>query len=164
MGGRYLARSNRASPDNTAQHKVTVLCADATDHRNVIAAAPKLSSLRGTFDAVVSNPPYIPTTTPVSQHEAEYDPHRALYGGSADGTAIPLRIAHQAAEWLAPGGLFMMEHDHTHATQLVAALVASSVWDQVQTVKDLTGADRFVAAIRTSSAKPSPNSSSTLAQ
>ena len=149
---------------NTAQHKVTVLCADATDHRSLIEVAPELAALRGAFDAVVSNPPYIPMTTPVTQLEAEHDPHRALYGGSADGTAIPLRIADQAADWLAPGGFFMMEHDHTHAEQLVAALTASAAWDQVHTVKDLTGAQRFVAAIRTPSAKPSPNPPSTLAQ
>lgn len=150
--------------ENIAQHNVTVLCADATDHHSVIAVAPELAPLRAQFDAVVSNPPYIPTTTPVTQHEAEQDPELALYGGSADGTAIPLRIADQAAGWLAPGGFFMMEHDHTHAQQLVDALAANPVWEQVQTVQDLTGAQRFVTAIRTPSAKPTPKSSPTLAQ
>ena len=149
---------------NTASHKVTVLCADATDHRSIVTAAPTLQALRGSFDAVVSNPPYIPTTTPVTQHEAEQDPALALYGGSADGTAIPLRIAEQAAGWLAPGGFFMMEHDHTHAQYLAETLAANPAWQQVRTVADLTGAPRFVAAIRTPSAKPTPNSSSTLAQ
>lgn len=158
------AQAAELAGENTAQHNVTVLCADATDHHSVIAAAPELSPLRAQFDAVVSNPPYIPTTTPVTQYEAEQDPERALYGGSADGTAIPLRIAEQAAGWLAPGGFFMMEHDHTHAQQLVAALAADPAWEQVQTVNDLTGAQRFVTAIRTPSAKPTPKSSPTLAQ
>lgn len=150
--------------ENTTQYNVSVLCADATDHHNVITAAPELAPLRAQIDAVVANPPYIPTTTPVTQYEAEQDPDLALYGGSADGTAIPLRIAKQAAGWLAPGGFFMMEHDHTHAQQLVDALTADPAWEQPQTVKDLTGAQRFVMAIRTPSVKPTPNSSPTLAQ
>ena len=149
---------------NTAQYNATVLCADATDLHSVLAEAPELTSLRGNFDAVVSNPPYIPTTTPVTQHEAEQDPQLALYGGSADGTAIPLRVAEQAAEWLTPGGFFMMEHDHTHAQYLVDVLAANPAWEQVHTVKDLTGAQRFIAAIRTPSAKPTLKSSPTLAQ
>ncbi len=149
---------------NTANYNVTVLCADATDHRSVIAADPALAALPGGFEVVVSNPPYIPTTTPVTQHEADQDPDLALYGGSPDGTAVPLRIAEQAAFWLAPGGVFMMEHDHTHAERLVTALTALPAWQEVHTIQDLTGTDRFLAAIRTPSAKPNPKSTSTLAQ
>lgn len=149
---------------NTSGHDVTVLCADATDTASIVDAEPLLERMLGSFDAVVSNPPYIPTTTPVTQHEAEQDPHLALYGGSPDGTAIPRRIAEQAAQWLAPHGFFMMEHDHSHADDLAAMLSAHSAWNSVTTIKDLTGTDRFVTAIRTPPAKPTPKPSPTLAQ
>ena len=133
---------------NTRAHKVTVLCADATDDAAMIAAEPSLADLAGTFDAVVSNPPYIPIRTPVTQAEAQHDPEVALYGGSDDGLDVPLRIAQSAAKWLSPGGLFVMEHDHTHAAELAAALRRKSSWHHVKTLQDLTETDRFVSALR----------------
>lgn len=133
---------------NTRDYKVTVLCADATDDDSLIAQDASLADLHGMFDAVVSNPPYIPTLTPVTQTEAEQDPALALYGGSANGLAIPLRIADQAANWLAPGGLFIMEHDHSHAAEVAADLRQKSWWHHVQTIPDLTETQRFVSALR----------------
>ncbi|GAA2030344.1 peptide chain release factor N(5)-glutamine methyltransferase [Yaniella flava] len=133
---------------NTADYKVTVLCADATDADEMVAADPDLAELIGTFDAVVSNPPYIPTHTRVSQREADQDPALALYGGSADGTYIPRLITEQALKWLAPGGFFMMEHDHTHAESIADTLRQNPGWKHVATVQDLTTTDRFVSAIR----------------
>lgn len=133
---------------NTRDYNVTVLCADATKTAAVIGADPELATLLGTFDAVVSNPPYIPTATPVTQTEAEQDPSLALYGGSADGLAVPLRVVDQAARWLAPHGFFMMEHDHTHAAELAAMMRQSSTWHKVHTIRDLTETDRFVSALR----------------
>lgn len=149
---------------NNRQYNVKVLCADATDPQGMMAADPALADLRGKFDAVVSNPPYIPTDTPVTQAEAEYDPTTALYGGSTDGLAIPLAIADQALHWLAPGGMFIMEHDHTHAVELAAALRQQPGWQHVDTVQDLTQTDRFVSALRNEFAQPTPKPDSTLAQ
>ncbi|HIY86642.1 MAG TPA: peptide chain release factor N(5)-glutamine methyltransferase [Candidatus Yaniella excrementavium] len=149
---------------NTATYNVTVLCADATDSSSVLAAAPEMTTLLGGFDAVVTNPPYIPTQTPVIQPEAGFDPQRALYGGSSDGTSIPLAIADQALEWLAPGGFFIMEHDHTHANELAVALGKHAGWRDVVTLQDLTQTDRFVSAIRSDLLQPTPKTTSTLAQ
>lgn len=142
------AQAVELARQNCHQHNVTVLCADATDYPSVIASAPELADLVGSFDAVVTNPPYIPTKTPVTQREATYDPDTALYGGSSDGLAIPLQIAAQAHMWLAPGGFFIMEHDHSHARELADALRATGPWDNVTTLLDLTGTQRFVSALR----------------
>lgn len=139
----------RLAQHNTSKHQVTVLSADATDLDSTLAASRELANLLGTFDAVVSNPPYIPLDTPVTQHEARHDPHEALYGGSADGTQIPLAIAAHALRWLAPGGFFIMEHDRTHAADLATALRQHSGWQDVTTVQDLTQTNRCVTAIRT---------------
>lgn len=149
---------------NTAEYKATVLCSDATDVGALLAANPELAAHIGGFDAVVTNPPYIPTATPVTQPEAGYDPQLALYGGSVDGTSIPLAIADQALQWLVPGGFFMMEHDHTHASDLAAALDAHPGWQDVVTVQDLTQTNRFVSAIRTDLPQPTPKTPPTLAQ
>lgn len=134
---------------NTTPYNVTVVCADATSQASMLDAAPELAHYLGCFDAVVTNPPYVPTDTPVTQAEAEHDPHLALYGGSTDGTSIPLVIADQAAGWLASGGFFMMEHDHTHADIVAETLGHIPSWQAVRTVADLTQTPRFVSAIRT---------------
>lgn len=149
---------------NAANYNVTVLCADATDIDAILAADPKLAVSRGAFDIVVTNPPYIPTDTPVTQIEAGYDPQLALYGGSSDGTDIPLAIAEQALEWLRAGGFFMMEHDHSHAAALATALQQHAGWQQVMTVKDLTGTNRFITAIRSEMVQPTQETASALAQ
>jgi release factor glutamine methyltransferase len=133
---------------NTAEYNVSVLCADATDTASLLEADPTLARWIGHFNAVVSNPPYIPTVTPVTQQEAEYDPQLALYGGSADGLDIPSAIAQVAAQSLAPGGYFIMEHDETHAAEIAAILERNTVWEQVHTVQDLTATNRFVSAVR----------------
>src|SRR5690625_2879445 len=98
--------------------------------------------------ALVANPARLPTATPATQAEAEHDPALALYGGSADGLVVPLAIAEVAADWLASGGFFMMEHDHTHSAELAAELDQNPQWQQVRQVQDLTGTDRFVSAVR----------------
>src|SRR5699024_10681147 len=149
---------------NTAPYNVTVLCADATDRASVVAADARLEALLGTFDAAVSNPPYIPTDPPVSQPEAEHDAHMALHAGSPTGTAIPLAIANQALEWLAPGGLFIMAHDETHAHSLASALQADAGWQRVATLQDLRHTDRFVSAIRSELVQSTSKTTPTLAQ
>lgn len=154
----------RLAQRNTAQYNVTVLCADATDVDSMVEADEQLGEYLGQLDAVVSNPPYIPTATPVTQTEAQYDPQSALYGGSADGTDIPRAIADQALRWLRPGGFFMMELDHSHAQQLATALQDHAGWQDVTVVQDLTSTDRFISAIRTDLLQPTQKSTSTLAQ
>ena len=134
--------------NNTRPYNVSVLCADATDTTSIIAADPTLADRLGTFDAVVTNPPYIPVSTPVTQPEAVQDPQLALYGGSLDGLAVPAQIAEVAADWLAADGFFMMEHDHTHATEIAGVLASDPKWHHVETINDLTGTQRFVSAVR----------------
>ena len=49
-------------------------------------ALTALTELVGTFDAVLSNPPYIPpANVPADPETALHDPDMALYGGGADG-------------------------------------------------------------------------------
>ena len=60
-------------------------------HTGVGPRGAALAELVGRVDVVVSNPPYIPVgMVPLEPEVAEHDPEVALYGGSADGLAIPL--------------------------------------------------------------------------
>jgi release factor glutamine methyltransferase len=66
--------------------------------------------LKGGIDVVVSNPPYVSTDRrdilPVDVRD--HEPERALYGGG-DGMLVVTRLAHDAREWLRPGGWLVLE-------------------------------------------------------
>jgi len=103
----------------------------------------------GTFDVVVSNPPYIPPdAVPVDPEVAEHDPKLALYGGGADGMELPRATAASAARLLKSGGFFIMEHAEVQAQAVSKLLVDAGCWNDVGTVFDLTGRERATAAVK----------------
>ncbi|GAB3532539.1 peptide chain release factor N(5)-glutamine methyltransferase [Arthrobacter tecti] len=111
--------------------------------------AVALSEYNGTFDVVVSNPPYIPTeSVPRDPEVADHDPELALYGGSADGLRLPLAASTAAARLLRAGGYFVMEHAEVQAGSLKRILSADPAWRDVRTHQDLSGRDRATSAVR----------------
>ncbi|HSO92206.1 MAG TPA: peptide chain release factor N(5)-glutamine methyltransferase [Arthrobacter sp.] len=102
----------------------------------------------GTFDVVVSNPPYIPAEAVPNEPEvALHDPPEALYGGGADGMELPTAAAASAARLLVPGGYFVMEHAEVQAGWIAAMLERSGLWAEVATHRDLNGRDRATSAV-----------------
>ena len=105
-------------------------------------ALTALPELAGTFDAVLSNPPYIPpANVPADPEAALHDPDMALYGGGEDGMQMPSAIAARAFELLTPGGLFIMEHDDTQE-DAVAELLARVGFESCYPVRDLNNRPR----------------------
>jgi len=103
----------------------------------------------GTFDVVVSNPPYIPAEAfPNEPEVALHDPPEALYGGGADGMELPAAAAASAARLLVPGGYFVMEHAEVQAGWIAAMLERSGLWTGVTTHLDLNGRERATSAVR----------------
>ncbi|QDY90701.1 peptide chain release factor N(5)-glutamine methyltransferase [Arthrobacter sp. UKPF54-2] len=110
----------------------------------------------GTFDVVVSNPPYIPAEAVPNEPEvALHDPPEALYGGGADGMELPAAAAASAARLLVPGGYFVMEHAEVQAGWIAAMLERSGLWSSVTTHLDLNGRERATSAVR----RPAPTRS-----
>lgn len=102
----------------------------------------------GTFDVVVSNPPYIPAEAIPNEPEvALHDPPEALYGGGADGMELPTAAAASAARLLVPGGYFVMEHAEVQASWIAAMLQKSGLWSDVATHLDLNGKERATSAV-----------------
>lgn len=67
------------------------------------------NELRGTFDVVVSNPPYIAVDdAEVDESVREWEPASALFAG-ADGLDDIRVIMRGAHEWLKPGGWLVLE-------------------------------------------------------
>lgn len=102
----------------------------------------------GTFDVVVSNPPYIPAEAiPTEPEVALHDPPEALYGGGADGMELPTAAAASAARLLKPGGYFVMEHAEVQAGWIAGMLRRSGRWNNVATHCDLNGKERATSAV-----------------
>lgn len=115
-------------------------------------ALTALTEQAGRFDAVLSNPPYIPPgNVPADPEAALHDPEMALYGGGADGMQMPTAIAARAYELLAPGGFFMMEHDDTQE-EAVAELLARVGFERCYPVRDLNGRSRHSAGYKPAAA------------
>ena len=112
-------------------------------------AADALEAVRGPFDILISNPPYIPTGE-IARLEPEvrcYDPPLALDGG-ADGLRFFNRlVANMGA--VVPNGWVVLEVGHDQA-DAVAALVASRVPSAgpggIRLYRDVAGRRRCVAA------------------
>ncbi len=102
-----------------------------------------LAGVEGPFDAIVSNPPYIPSADP---HLAAltHEPLQALASG-ADGLEDIRTIVAQAPTHLRPGGWLLLEHGYDQA-EAVQALLATQGFTQVQSRNDLAGIARCTGA------------------
>ncbi len=102
-----------------------------------------LAPLKGPFDVIVSNPPYIPTgVIPGLAPEVLSEPKMALDGG-CDGLDVAGMLVRLAPRRLKPGGALILELGEAQAKKL-AALLPDAVWKEKKTFKDLSGIERFV--------------------
>jgi release factor glutamine methyltransferase len=108
-------------------------------------------SLRGRFDLIVANPPYVGQAEfeqldPILRHE----PEGAIVAPDEHGvpgfSAVAHIIAH-SIEWLAPAGVLVCEHSNVHRD---AALVAAAEagFDSFEDLDDLAGHPRVLVARR----------------
>ena len=105
------------------------------------------SPLDGTFDVVVSNPPYIPLgAIPRDPEVRLHDPEAALYGG-VDGLDVVRAISIRAAALLRPGGTLVLEHGELQGAA-IRELLAADGWRAPATHRDLLGRDRTTTALR----------------
>jgi len=99
---------------------------------------PLPDSLRGRVDVLVANAPYVPTAElgfmPVEARE--HEPRIALDGGE-DGVAIQRRVAAGAPEWLAPGGVLLVETSERQGPLTVSAFKAAGLLARVVADGDL---------------------------
>jgi len=97
-----------------------------------------------TFDALVSNPPYIPESDRATLHPQvrEHEPATALFAGET-GLDIYRRLVPQAFSALKPNGLLALEIGHGQREQLTQLLAG---WNDVSFVNDLQQIPRVVLA------------------
>ncbi|RZU41629.1 peptide chain release factor N(5)-glutamine methyltransferase [Edaphobacter modestus] len=99
---------------------------------------------QGAFDAIVSNPPYVPEEDAAELHPQvrDYEPASALFSG-AGGLEIYKRLIPQAHEALKPEGLLALEIGHGQRDAVAGLL---SGWRDVDFVHDLQSIPRVALA------------------
>lgn len=106
--------------------------------------ARELGGVRGKFDVVVANPPYVPAHCELSP-EVLADPAAALWGGGEDGLDMPNALVEKAVGLLRPGGLLVMEHAEGQAAPL-RRLALKTGFVKAETGVDLAGRPRWLRA------------------
>lgn len=106
------------------------------------------ASVTGTFDLIVSNPPYIAASEmPLLAPEVrDWEPDLALTPGG-DGLASYRAIAQGAGARLMPGGRILVEIGPTQGPA-VAAMFQAAGLAEIRVLPDMDGRDRVVAAVK----------------
>ncbi len=127
---------------DVVDHNATVL---GVAHRLQLHNGFWFQGLTGTFDLIVSNPPYI-VHSQIEGLGAEvkhFDPHLALDGGD-DGLTAYRHLAKGAPEFLAKGGVLAVEIG-AGQSQDVADIFTATGFTLIEKRKDLSGHDRALA-------------------
>ena len=115
-------------------------------NRATFVACDYASGLSGTFDLIVSNPPYIRSADieHLARDVREHDPRAALDGG-ADGLDAYRALVPQAAGFLAPGAVLVVEAGQGQSGEIEALMTASGLITAYPPKADLAGIKRAVA-------------------
>jgi release factor glutamine methyltransferase len=108
-----------------------------------------------TFDAIVSNPPYIPESDRATLHPQvrDHEPPTALFAGET-GLDIYRRLIPQAYSALKPQGLLALEIGHGQQADLTALLASCR---EVSFVSDLQQIPRVALARRAAETSANPS-------
>ncbi|MEL7107065.1 MAG: peptide chain release factor N(5)-glutamine methyltransferase [Pseudomonadota bacterium] len=133
-----------------SEHAVLVAGENAAAHgvadRLILPLSDWWDDVGGTYDLIVSNPPYIAAVemAHLAPEVREHEPRIALTD-EADGLSAYRVIAARAAGFLRPGGRLLLEIGPTQAAAVSELLVAGGL-GQVRVHCDLDGRDRVLEA------------------
>ncbi len=104
----------------------------------------------GTFDLIVSNPPYISDEEwlTLPRDVSDFEPRAALYGGP-DGLDFYRILAEEAPQFLKPSGGLVVEIGATQAVSVLELLQETGKFQTTGVNRDYAGLERVVAAQRT---------------
>jgi release factor glutamine methyltransferase len=143
LSSEALAIAERNAHEHNVANRVHFLQSD------LLAA---IRSPGDTFDAVVSNPPYIPESDRPTLHPQvrEHEPATALFAGET-GLDIYRRLIPEALSALKPNGILALEIGHGQEKPLTHLLAG---WNDVTFVNDLQQIPRVALARRPNSFDP----------
>lgn len=118
--------------------------------RAQLVRADLLASFRaGTFDLIVSNPPYLAEdeVKTLAPEVRDYEPRAALVAGP-DGLAALRALVSTAPDVLVPGGWLVVEMGIGQAERVREAVARDARYAQSSTLLDAAGIERVLAAER----------------
>lgn len=134
---------------NLARRNVSELgLSDRVEIRSSDLLDAVIPSERGSFDLVISNPPYVPTSVmaTLDREVSDFEPHLALDGGN-DGLDIYRRFLPDAYACLRPGGILAVELFET-ALESACELAREIGFENAHIVNDLAGHPRVMVTYR----------------
>lgn len=101
-------------------------------------------NITGTFDVIVSNPPYIPTAVieTLMPEVRDFEPVEAL-DGREDGLFFYDRIIEESNAFLNTGGYLIFEIGHDQG-EAVSLRMKRAGFEQVRVIRDLSGLNRVI--------------------
>ncbi|MEX0785981.1 MAG: peptide chain release factor N(5)-glutamine methyltransferase [Dehalococcoidia bacterium] len=104
-----------------------------------------LTALRGEFDLVVANLPYVPSRAyaTLAPEVRDHEPEQALNAGRR-GTSLIEALLASASGGLRPGGLLLAEHGWNQGRLLRDAASSAFPRARVETKRDLAGRERLL--------------------
>ena len=136
----------RVSASDASDAALKIARANARRHHTAVTFTHSdwFRSLNGTFECIVSNPPYIAEADP-HLPDLKYEPTSALVSG-ADGLDALTHIIGNAANYLTKGGALVLEHGFDQGEKIMA-LLGEHGYDNVAAHVDLAGHHRATTAI-----------------
>ena len=133
-----LALAARNAADNGVAQRFTPLQAD------LLAGGAEALERYAPFDALLSNPPYIPTRVIEElAPEVRREPHAALDGGE-DGLTFYRTILRDYPRLVRPGGRILLEIGYDQGDALRRLCAEYLPEASVEVLRDLSGLDRVV--------------------
>ena len=119
--------------------------AEANEADILFIQSDLFTRLRGRFDIIITNPPYIPTATveTLQREVKDYEPRLALDGGE-DGMDFYRRIAEETGKYLTRGGMLIMEVGEGEAQEVVKMFKGHAY---AMVAQDFNGIERYVKII-----------------
>ncbi len=125
-----IAKKN--SEQNEVSNKVTII------HSNLF------EKIKGDYDIIVSNPPYIETSViPTLSKQVQKEPHLALDGGK-DGLFFYRKLLEKAPKYLKEKGYLCMEIGYNQKEKVIKIAQETGKYEKIEAKQDLTGNDRVI--------------------
>lgn len=120
--------------------RISFINADILDQTSEL-----LPLLKGPYDIIVSNPPYVmdKEALEMERNVLDYEPHEALFVRDDDPLVFYQKIVELALILLAPGGKLYFEINPLNSSQLKELLSLKGFHD-IELIKDSFGKDRFI--------------------
>jgi release factor glutamine methyltransferase len=123
--------------------------------RTALVRCDLAAALRGPFDALIANPPYVAEAErPLLPRDVlDHEPALALFAPD-DGLQALFRLVEDGVRLLAPGGLLALELGEGQGDTVRARILAQPAYEDARVRLDLAGRTRMALARRTGQGRP----------